>query len=199
MMRQRQIREALTQVGFIDGKNTAGDRAKRVKHNLQLRRNAEGASDLERLILNALQRNTLFQHIAIPKKIQPPLTSRSEPGMEYGRHVDDAHMGKERKLRTDLSVTVFLSDPSDYAGGELVVQSFLDEQEVKLPAGAAVLYPSGALHRVAPVANGIRLAAITWVESYVRDPMRCETLHDLELIREKLAQACPDCEETDLA
>ena len=140
-----------------------------------------------------------FQRFAIPKTIQRPLISRYREGMNYGRHVDDALMGGASKTRTDLSVTLFLNDPADYEGGELVIESPMGEEEIKLPAGAAVVYPSGALHRVAPVTRGERIAAVTWVESHVRDPQRREILHDLEVIRTRLSKTAPESRETDLA
>ena len=195
----RRIRAAAVPDSFVDGKATAGHRARLVKRNLQIRKDAAGAREIKRLVVAGLTRNPVFQRVAIPKRVQPPLVNRYEPGMEYGRHVDDALMGGPSKVRTDLSVTVFLSDPGDYDGGELVIPNAYDEQEIKLPAGAAVVYPSGVLHRVAPVTRGVRLAAATWVESFVRDPSRREVLHDLDLIRRKLAEASPTWEETDLA
>ncbi len=198
----RRVREGLAAEAFIDGKTTAGARAKRVKHNLQLPAKAEGASELKSLVVRGLERNRTFQRVALPKTVHRPLISRYEVGMAYGRHVDNALMGKSgngRKARSDLSVTVFLSDPGDYDGGELMLESPFEEMPIKLPAGAAAVYPSGALHRVAPVTRGVRLAAVTWVESYVRDPARREVLHDLDLIRCKLAEAEPGWDETDLA
>lgn len=195
----REIRGALSDSPFVDGKTTAGYRAKRVKNNLQLDKSADEASQIKSIVLNGLKRNPEFRRAALPRHIQPPLVSRYQVGMNYGRHVDDALMGSERKTRTDVSVTVFLSDPGDYDGGELLIQSPYGDQEVKLPAGAAVLYPASTLHRVLPVTRGERLAAVTWIESHVRDPARREILHDLDRVSNALGRRDPDSEESDLA
>ena len=195
----KKIRAAITEGEFEDGKKTAGYRAKRVKHNLQMDRNSEAAKAVKAIILTGLRRNPTFQRVALPKTIRPPLISRYQEGMNYGLHVDDAMMGGSPKERTDISVTVFLSDPGDYDGGETVMNSPFGEQEIKLPAGAAVVYPSSTLHRVAPVTRGERLAAVTWLQSYVRDPAKREILHDIYQMRETLAKLHPDDEEADLA
>ncbi len=119
--------------------------------------------------------------------------------MAYGPHVDDALMGRSEKMRTDLAVTVFLTDPTAYEGGELIIDSPFGQQEVKLPAGAAVVYPAGTLHRVREVSRGERLAAVTWVQSYVRDGLKREILNDMDRIRRAMAAASPASPETDLA
>lgn len=193
------LRGQMADCTFDDGKLTAGFRAKHVKANLQLRKEAGRTEELERLVLDALNKNAEFRRVAIPRVIRTPMFSRYEPGMHYGLHVDDALMGTGTKGRTDLSVTVFLTDPGDYDGGELVVQSPYGELDIKLPAGAAVVYPSSTLHRVAPVTRGERLAAVTWVESHIRDPAKREILHDLDRIRRTLSESASDKEETDLA
>ncbi|RMD62510.1 MAG: Fe2+-dependent dioxygenase [Alphaproteobacteria bacterium] len=184
---------------FKDGRLTAGYRAKRVKHNLQLDKEAPGAQEAKTLIVNALKRNRMFQRAAMPHTIRPFLISRYEVGMQYGMHVDDALMGGHPKVRSDVSITVFLNAPDEYEGGELTIASPFGEQQVKLPAGAAVVYPSSTLHRVEPVTRGVRLAAVSWIQSYVRDPARREILFDIYRLREKIATLAPDAEETDLA
>ena len=195
----KKVRAAIAEGSFEDGRRTAGRRAKRVKNNLQLKKGDDRGREIRDIVLAALRRNPTFRRVAIPRTIRPPLISRYQEGMSYGLHVDDALMGATRKERSDLSVTVALSDPGEYDGGELVIHGALGEQEVKLPAGTAVVYPSCCLHRVAPVTRGERLAAVTWVQSYVRETAKREVLHDLELIREKLSAAAPDTEEADLA
>ncbi len=195
----REVRAALEASSFLDGQKTAGYRARRVKQNEQLTTDGDGPRQARDLVLKGLKRNPTFKQVAIPRRVQQPLISRYRHGMQYGRHVDDALMGGNSKHRTDLSVTVFLNDPADYDGGELVIESSFGEQSVKLPAGAAVLYASGALHRVAPVTRGERLAAVTWVESYIRDSARRELLHDLNKVCKAMAKSCPDTDETDLA
>lgn len=194
------VRTAFADMVFVDGKATAGHRAQRVKHNLQAdRAKSPQSNEVEDIVLAALRRNAEFRRTALPRHIRPPLFSRYEPGMQYGRHVDDAIMGTTQRARSDLSVTLFVSDPQDYDGGELVIEASLGEQEVKLPAGAAVVYASSTLHRVAPVTRGQRLAAVTWVQSLVRDPAAREILHDLDLVRRACNRLAPDGHETDLA
>jgi PKHD-type hydroxylase len=196
----RKVRAALNTMSFVDGRTTAGYRAQRVKNNLQVdREKSPQAPEMSELVRAALQRNGEFRRAALPRLVRAPMFSFYKPGMEYGRHVDDAVMGGASKMRSDLSVTVFLSSPAEYDGGELVIESPFGEQEVKLPAGSAVVYPSSTLHRVTPVTRGGRLAAVTWVQSTVRDPNAREILHDLDVVRHAFARIAPEAPETDLA
>ncbi|MDN5862251.1 MAG: Fe2+-dependent dioxygenase [Salinisphaera sp.] len=194
-----QIRGLLDKATYVQGKTTAGYRAGRVKANLQLRKDAPETNELGRLVIEALQRSKSFNELALPYKVARPLFSRYLPGMEYGFHVDSAVMKKPEPLRTDISVTVFLNDPADYQGGELVIQNPYGEQRAKLNAGDAVLYPTSALHRVAPVTEGQRLVAVTWLQSYIRDPARREILADLNRITRALHHHAPDDVGADLA
>jgi PKHD-type hydroxylase len=134
-----------------------------------------------------------------PKQVRGILFSRYEPGMRYGNHVDNAIMGQANPWRSDVAFPIFLGDPADYDGGELVIESPLGVQEVKLAAGEAVVYPSSSVHRVAEVTRGQRLAAIGWAQSQVRDPAQREILYDLERIKRLLADRLPDAAETDWA
>ena len=193
------IRRAIGGSNFKDGKLTAGYRAKRVKNNLQLDKNAPGAQEVKAIVLAGLKRNRAFQDAALPRTIRPPLISRYVEDMNYGWHVDDALMAGNPKVRSDISITVFLNDPGDYEGGELIVSSPFGEQEIKLPAGAAVVYSSATLHQVAPVTAGERLAAVTWARSYVRDAAQREMLADILAVQKKMAAVAPDEAETDLA
>lgn len=195
----KKIRTAVGKTPFGDGRSTAGYRAKRVKNNLQMERTAPAAKEVVNLVLGGLRRNKDFQRAFLPKSIRPPLISRYEVGMSYGLHVDDALMGSGQRARSDIALTIFLSDPADYDGGELIMASPFGDQEVKLPAGAAVVYPSSTLHQVAPVTRGERLAAVTWAQSHVRDAAQRELLYEVYQTREKLAQIDPDGAETDLA
>lgn len=188
----------MTEAPFVDGEKTAGYRAKRVKRNEQLGRNAPSRDAIDKLIQTALRRNKTFQQAALPRTIKTPLFSRYRQGMAYGLHVDDAAMGKS-SMRTDVSVTIFLNQPDAYEGGALEIRSAFGERQVKLPAGAAVVYPASTLHQVLPVTAGERLAAVTWVQSKVRDPGRREMLADLDRIRRKLHGDDPDGVEADLA
>jgi len=161
---------------FSDGRRTAGWHAREVKHNLQAQGSGPVGGTIKK-IEAALRTNEVFVAAARPKQFARLVISRYEPGMTYGTHVDDALMGG---VRTDLSFTLFLSDPDNYGGGALIVEDTYGEREVKLPAGELFLYPSTTLHRVEPVSEGVRLAAVGWVRSYIRDPARREVLFDLE-------------------
>lgn len=185
---------------FVSGKETAGFRAKLVKNNEQVSKDAEDKKQLQDIVVTALNRSKEFRRGAIPHRIRPPLISRYRPGMAYGAHVDDALMGASgNKERTDVSVTVFINDATEYEGGELVIHSPYGPQEVKLPARFAVIYPSGTLHEVAEVTKGQRLVAVTWVQSYVRDERQRQFLSDAAAIRDKLHAIDPKGSETDTA
>lgn len=190
-------REWLAGVNFVDGKASAGAAARRVKHNLEAERSTGALERLDQMVMGNLARQPAYRGGALPLHAATPLYIRYTPGMEYGEHLDDALMGAGGVLyRSDVAVTVFLSAPEDYDGGALVIRGASGEQTVKLPAGDAVLYPAGTLHRVGPVTRGERLVAVTWVQSVVRDPARRELLYGLNLAREKLLQSAPDAEET---
>jgi PKHD-type hydroxylase len=183
------VRETLADIPWGSGKRTAGVGARAVKENLQ----ADGADrrvqGLERFVVDALKRHPLFDIAARPARLTRLLFSRYEPGMTYGAHTDDALMGGDDKLRTDLAFTLFLTSRADYDGGELVVESALGDQIISLEAGDAILYPAGSIHHVAPVTRGARLAAVGWIESYVADAAQRETLFDLSITRSRLAEA----------
>lgn len=179
------IDEGLSAGSFVDGKTTAGRRAGRVKENLQLEGTSVESGKLGNIVIQALQRNPTFRAAALPKRILPPLFSRYEKGMEYGSHVDNPIMPSPAgPTRTDLAMTLFLSDADTYDGGELVIHTETGPRAVKLKRGDAVIYPSGSLHGVNPVTKGTRLGAVTWVQSMVRDPGRRELLYDLAVLRQ---------------
>jgi len=190
----RLLREFLGQAEFEDGRLTATGVAAARKHNLQLARgqDAEGAGALDQLVLAGLQRSPLFAAYAWPKRITAPLYVRYEPGMHYGAHVDGSLMGLEPRLRTDLSLTLFLNEPGDYDGGELVIDlGGGATQQVKLPAGSAFAYPTTAIHLVRPVTRGQRLVAVVWAQSYARDPRIREALFDLRALQESVVAKAP--------
>ena len=195
----RDIRKVMSAANFMDGAKTAGFRAKRVKKNEQLGRDANQRDEINKTVIAGLRRSKDFNRFVQPAIIQTPLFSRYRAGMEYGLHVDDARMGTHGKFRTDVSVTVFLNQPNEYEGGELEMETGFGTHPIKLPAGAAVVYPSSTLHRVLPVAGGERLAAVTWVQSHVRRPDHRELLTDVDKIRRKLSELDPDGAEADLA
>lgn len=176
-------RSAIAGLAFQDGRTTAGWHARTVKRNQQAVASPELAK-VQQTIIAALSAHPVFASIARPKLILAPLISRSGPGEGYGTHVDDALIGGEgTRIRSDLSVTVFLSDPQGYAGGELVVETPSGEETAKGAAGDAIVYPSTTLHRVMPVSSGERLVAVTWVQSLVRDAEIREMLFDLDRAR----------------
>ena len=172
---------------FGDGARTAGWHAKLVKNNHQLE--GEAAETAASTVTAALRRNATFMAATHPIRVRPPMVSRYVPGQVYGAHVDDAVMvmgpGGTR-LRTDVALTLFLSRPEDYDGGELIIDTTAGDQVFKLTAGSMVCYPANSLHRVAPVTRGARLAAVTWVQSTVRDPAKREILFDLDRARRAL-------------
>lgn len=172
------VRAQLEQATFVDGAATAGWHARGVKLNLQTTDEAAAQQ-----VHQALLRHPVFSAATLPRRIRSPLFSRYTAGMSYGTHVDDALMGAVDSLRTDLAVTVFLSDPASYDGGELVIDSHSGTQAYKLAAGDAIAYPATQLHRVAEVTRGERLAAVLWVQSRVRDPAQREILFDLDTAR----------------
>ncbi len=185
--------------GFVDGRRTAGRRAKRVKHNEQLDAGAGDLSEAQTIILTALNRNPAFRRLAMPKRIAPPLISRYGAGMSYGLHVDDAMMGGGA-MRSDISVTVFLNDPGQYEGGELIIHSGGSAGTVvKAEAGSTVIYPANTLHRVAEVTSGERRVAVTWCQSLVRGAEQRAILADVAKVRDLLFSTAPDAEETDAA
>jgi PKHD-type hydroxylase len=187
------IQATLATAEFVDGKLTAGWHAKQVKQNQQLK--GTDATDIRDRVQRALNRHPLFQAAARPRQIHSLLLSRYTSGMEYGRHIDNALMGS---LRSDLSFTVFLSDPQDYHGGELVIEGADDERRYKLAAGAAIVYPSSTLHRVDAVTEGTRLVAVGWVQSWVRDAAKRELLFDLDTVRRSLYAQSGKTDEFDL-
>ncbi|MEM7794632.1 MAG: Fe2+-dependent dioxygenase [Cyanobacteria bacterium P01_C01_bin.118] len=176
-----QLSKDLTKAEFIDGKTTAGWYAKQVKNNQQLKRG--NTSALESTVKTALTRHPLFQVAVRPKQVHNLRFSRYGVGMSYGTHADNAMMGG---YRSDVSFTLFLSDPSDYQGGELVIEAADDEQAYKLSAGHAIVYPSSSLHRVNEVTEGERLVVVGWVQSLVRDPAQRELLFDIDTVRRSL-------------
>jgi PKHD-type hydroxylase len=189
------IEQVLAQAEFVDGKLTAGMAAQRVKENEELKPERERMTLLIRILLSALSHNATFNSAVLPVRMADPIIARYRPGMAYGDHVDDAIMGKSGpRLRSDVSMTLFLRDPEHYGGGELVVRTSFGETEVKLAAGDAVVYPSSSLHRVAEVTGGERLVALFWIQSHVRDPAQRELLFELNQAREQLLRQSPEAE-----
>ena len=193
------VRRMLAGAPFVDGKLSAGQVARRVKHNQEVDRRARELEQLNNLVMGKLVQHPVYRSGALPLRVAAPYYARYTPGMQYGDHVDDPVMGADGALyRSDISITVFLGDPAGYDGGELVINTPFGEQQVKLPAGDAVMYPSSSLHRVAEVTRGERLVAVTWLQSLVRDPARRELLHELNSVRERLLASAPETEDAKL-
>jgi PKHD-type hydroxylase len=193
-----ECRQALAAAEWVDGRGTAGHLSTAVKQNAQLHWQDPLAVRLGRLISDRLERNPMFLSGALPAFILPPLFNRYADGGHYGPHIDGAMRpveGANRRMRTDLSMTLMLSDPADYDGGELVVVDMAGGRSFKLPAGDAILYPANSIHHVTPVTRGARLAAFTWIQSMVRDDGDRMTLFELDAAIQRLPQG----EETAIA
>lgn len=177
------FRELLDGAAWVDGAQTAGSRSVAVKQNLQLDRADPLAGELGNTILRKLGHNPLFVSASLAETIFPPMFNLYQNGGHYGTHVDSALMrmpDANRTIRSDLSATLFLSEPADYDGGELVIEDAYGGQSVKLAAGDMVLYPSSSLHQVTPVTRGQRIAAILWLQSAVADAQARSMLFDLD-------------------
>ena len=188
-------RRLLDAADWVDGRVTAGRQSAQVKHNLQLPEDHPVARELGDLILTALQNSALFASAALPLRVFPPLFNLYRGGQSFGNHVDNAVRqiaGTPLRIRTDLSATLFLAEPQEYDGGELIVEDTYGVHEVKLPAGHMVLYPSSSLHRVQPVTKGARLASFFWVQSMVRDDAARTVLFDLDTAIQRLSADMPD-------
>ena len=190
------VRRLLDAGHFGDGSQSAGKAAQRVKHNQELALDDARHTELNNLVMGCLVRNPLYRSAAMPLKIATPCYARYTQGMSYGDHVDDPVMGDGPLYRSDVSVTIFLNNPAEYDGGELIINTAFGEQAVKLAAGDAVLYPASSIHRVAEVTRGERLVAVSWIQSMVRNPEQRALLHELNQARETLLREQPDIEET---
>lgn len=180
----KQARDLLDQADWQDGRLTAGAQAAQVKNNLQLPVGSESARALQALLLKALEGHATFFSAALPKRLLPPMFNRyAGEANTYGNHIDQAIRyvpGTGQRVRTDISCTVFLSEPEEYEGGELVIADTYGEQRVKLAAGDAVLYPGTSVHRVEPVTRGARLASFFWIESMVRSDEQRRLLFEMD-------------------
>ncbi|MDF0546200.1 Fe2+-dependent dioxygenase [Sphingobium sp. H39-3-25] len=184
------IRDLIDAAPWVDGNVTSGHQSALAKRNMQLPEDVPQAREAGRLILDALARTPLFIAAALPLKIFPPLFNSYGGGQSFGTHVDNAiriQRGTDFRIRSDLSITVFLESPEDYDGGELTVETQFGVQQVKLAAGDAILYPSSSLHRVEPVTRGRRVASFFWIQSMIREDSARQTLFDLDCSIQALA------------
>ena len=190
----RRMRAALRQAPWADGKVTAGYQSALAKNNQQLPQDSAEAAALGAEIVAALGHSMLFQSAALPRAIFPPLFNRYGEGHTFGTHVDNAWrpLPGGGHLRTDLSATLFLADPDEYDGGELLIEDGHDGKRVKLPAGHLFLYPATTLHQVTPVTRGARIASFFWIESFVPDAGHRDTLFDMDIAIQSLRPKCGD-------
>ncbi|MBA8884236.1 Fe2+-dependent dioxygenase [Dokdonella fugitiva] len=188
------LRAELDRAEWTDGRETVGDQGARVKRNLQLPDASPLRQRLGAIVLDALAASALFHAAALPRRTLHPRFNRYEGGGHYGFHVDGAVMALPggEQLRSDVSCTLFLAEPDEYDGGELVISDTYGEHEVKLPAGDLILYPSSSLHRVAPVTRGARIAAFFWVQSLVREDRHRLALFELDTSIQALTRSGAD-------
>lgn len=186
------IRGLLKQAQWVDGRTTAGIQAATVKNNQQLAEQDPLLAQIRRIVMQALHRDPLFFSAVLPDKILPPFVNRYSGGTNhYGFHVDNAMRSMpdgSARVRADVSATLFLNDPDEYEGGELVIQDVFGEQRVKLKAGSMVIYPSTSVHAVTPVTSGERLASFMFIQSMVRDAAHRRMLFDMDMALVKLRQ-----------
>ncbi len=180
---------------WIDGGVGTGHQSGKVKKNMQLPQDSPTARQLQEVILSALDRNLLFKSAALPAKIYPPSFNRYEGGQTYGNHIDNAILqvrGTQQRVRTDISATLFLTDPDEYDGGELIVNDTYGAHSVRLPAGHMILYPSSSIHRVTPVTRGTRLASFFWIHSLIRQDAQRTLLFNMDMAIVQLRQQMDD-------
>ena len=185
------IRSVIDAADWVDGNITSGHQSALAKRNLQLPEDCAAAQEAQQIVFDAVGQNPLFIAAALPQRIFPPLFNSYASGQAFATHVDNAiriRKGTTFRVRSDLSITVFLEAPDAYDGGELTIETQFGVQQVKLPAGHAVLYPSSSLHRVEPVTRGRRVASFFWIQSMVRDDGARQTLFDLDSSIQQLAQ-----------
>lgn len=195
----REMRRLLGDADWVDGRVTVGNQGAMVKRNRQLSESSDVAQELGAVVLRALARSPLYFAAALPLRIVPPLFNRYESAEAYGFHVDGAVRSFPAPpgwLRTDLSATLFLCEPDDYEGGELVVKDTYGEHSVKLPAGDMILYPANRLHCVTPVTQGARIASFFWIQSMIRDHGRRQLLFDLDQTIQQLRTQLGETEQT---
>src|SRR4051812_40051187 len=186
-----EFRHIMDAAAWEDGRSTAGAQSALVKKNEQLPVDGEVSRRLGQRVISALTSNPLFISAAIPLRIFPPLFNRYGAGHHFGLHVDNAVRGDPltgMRIRTDLSVTLFLSEPDEYDGAELIIEDTYGSQEVKLPAGHLVLYPASSLHMVMPITRGVRVASFFWIQSMVRDIQARSLIFDLDTAIQRLVE-----------
>ncbi len=191
------IQNILSDAEFIDGKLSAGKMAETVKQNQEISASNPVLNQLNNIVMNSLVKHTLYIAATFPKNVATPFYAKYTEGMAYGDHIDDPIMGSQgQRYRSDISITIFLNPPSDYEGGELVINNEFGQQHIKLNAGDAVLYPSSSIHHVNPITAGERLVAVTWVQSMVRSVEQRALLYELGQSRDQSLLENPNSEIT---
>jgi len=184
-----QAEQLLAGITFVDGKATASGAAREIKKNLQAQPGNMGLQQLQNMIMQAVSAHPLVQSAVMPWQMIPPVIGKYEPGMSYGWHTDSPlMMGQVQPLRVDVSMTLFLSDPSEYEGGELVIHTGSGYSTYKLAKGDAIIYPTTRLHAVNEVTSGARTVAVTWMQCMVKDAAHRELLFQLKYVQENIAR-----------
>ena len=191
------LRERLDRANdsWVDGRVTAGYQGAPVKFNQQVDEHSEVALACQRIVVSALERHPLFISAVLPNIIYPPMFNRYGEGMRFGAHIDGGvrlHPHNGRKLRTDVSATLFLTNPGDYDGGELQIEDTYGRHSVKLPAGCMVVYPATSLHQVAPITRGVRTSCFFWVQSMIRDDVQRTLLYEMDSSIQRLNETGAD-------
>jgi len=190
------LRERLDRANeWVDGRVTAGYQGAPVKFNQQIDERSEVALACQRIVVSALERNPIFISAVLPNVIYPPMFNRYSEGMKFGSHVDGSvrlHPRDGRKIRTDVSGTLFLTNPSEYEGGELQIEDTYGTHNIKLNAGDMVIYPATSLHQVAPITRGVRTGCFFWVQSLIRDDVQRALLYEMDTAIQRLNQTNAD-------
>ncbi|MBX2881445.1 MAG: Fe2+-dependent dioxygenase [Granulosicoccus sp.] len=193
----QEIRQLLETARWTAGHESAGDHARPGKHNEEMDQSCEAWKTINQRVVNKLYAHPEFHSAALPAKVSAAFVSRCSPGMYYREHVDDPVMGTPGgRYRSDVAVTIFISDAGDYEGGELSIDTALGPIAVKGTAGSAVLYPASSRHQVTEIKSGQRIVCVLWVQSLVRDPAQREILNDLDSARQALRLSAPEAEVT---
>ena len=190
-----QFRARIDAAPWVDGNVTSGHQSAQAKYNEQVPEESPVAREVGEAIVAALGKSPLFFSAALPRQVYPPLFNRYRGDMKFDSHVDGAirvHPPTGRRIRTDISATLFLTAPGDYDGGELLVEDTYGTHSVKLPAGDMVLYPATSLHRVTPITRGTRVSSFFWIESMVRDDAQRALLFDMDMAIVRLSRDAPN-------
>lgn len=189
------VRSVFAEATFVDGKVTAGEQSMQVKKNVQIDQNSSESKELGEIVLKALGRNLIFNSAVMPYRVVPPLFNRYDTGMEFPDHVDNALRpipGTNMRVRTDVSSTLFLNNPEEYEGGELIIHDHSGSQAIKLPAGDMIVYPTYNLHSVSKITKGSRWASFFWTQSMIKEGDRRKILFDLDMTIMKLRTRMED-------